>query len=55
VVITGSAADGPELAKHARSKQARHDLKERAKDPKDELELVDAGRALLPALEQITR
>jgi hypothetical protein len=52
VVITGSAADGPELAKHVR---ARHDLKERAKDPKDELELVDAGRALLPALEQITR
>jgi type I restriction enzyme, R subunit len=40
VVITGSAAEGPELAKHARSKQARHDLKERAKNPDDKLELV---------------
>ena len=40
VVITGSAADGPELAKHVRSKQARRELKERAKNPDDELELV---------------
>lgn len=40
VVITGSASDGPELAAHSRSKQARRELKERAKDPDDELELV---------------
>jgi type I restriction enzyme R subunit len=40
VVITGSASDGPELNKHVRSKQARRELKERAKDPDDELELV---------------
>jgi type I restriction enzyme R subunit len=40
VVITGSASDGPELARHVRSKQARRELKERAKNPDDELELV---------------
>jgi len=40
VVITGSAADGPEMVKHVRNKQARHELKERAKNPDDELELV---------------
>jgi type I restriction enzyme, R subunit len=40
VVIAGSAADGPELNKHVRYKQARHELKERAKNPDDELELV---------------
>src|SRR3954451_3092931 len=40
VVITGSAADGPELARHTRSKQSLTDLKARAKDPDDELELV---------------
>lgn len=40
VVITGSAADGPELARHVRSKQALRDLKERAKNPEDPLELV---------------
>ena len=40
VVITGSAADGPEFAPHVRSKQARRELKERAKNPDDELELV---------------
>ena len=40
VVITGSAADGPEFAPHIRSKQARRELKERAKNPDDELELV---------------
>jgi len=40
VVITGSAADGPEFARHVRSKQARRELKERAKNPDDELELV---------------
>ena len=40
VVITGSAADGPEFARHVRSKQARRELKERAKNPDDDLELV---------------
>ena len=40
VVITGSAADGPEFAPHVRNKQARRELKERAKDPDDQLELV---------------
>lgn len=40
VVVTGSAADGPELAQHVRSKQALAELKARAKDPDDELELV---------------
>jgi len=40
VVITGSAADGPELARHVRSKQALRELKDRAKDPDDPLELV---------------
>jgi type I restriction enzyme R subunit len=40
VVITGSAADGPEVARHVRSKQALGDLKSRAKDPGDSLELV---------------
>ncbi|MFZ5869143.1 MAG: type I restriction endonuclease subunit R [Actinomycetota bacterium] len=40
VVITGSAADGPELAAHVRSKQALAELKARAKDPDDPLELV---------------
>lgn len=40
VVITGSAADGPELAQHVRTKQGLRDLKERAKNPDDPLELV---------------
>lgn len=40
VVITGSAADGPELARHVRSKQALLALKARAKNPGDELQLV---------------
>ena len=40
VVITGSAADGPEFAPHVRNKQARRELKERAKNPEDDLELV---------------
>ena len=40
VVVTGSAADGPELAKHVRSKQALAELKARAKNPEDPLELV---------------
>lgn len=40
VIITGSAADGPELARRVRSKQALHELKARAKNPDDPLELV---------------
>lgn len=40
VVVAGSAADGPELARHVRSKQASAALKARAKDPDDPLELV---------------
>ncbi len=40
VVITGSAADGPELARHTRSKQALAGLKTRAKDSDDPLEIV---------------
>ncbi|MGY1814341.1 type I restriction endonuclease subunit R [Blastococcus sp. SYSU D00820] len=40
VVITGSAADGPELARHVRGKQALSELKARAKNPDDTLELV---------------
>jgi type I restriction enzyme R subunit len=40
VVFTGSADDGPELARHTRSKQALSALKARAKNPEDPLELV---------------
>lgn len=40
VVITGSASDGPEMNRHVRSKDRLHDLKARAKDPEDSLELV---------------
>jgi len=40
VVITGSAADGPELNAHVRRKERLRALKERAKDPDDPLELV---------------
>jgi type I restriction enzyme R subunit len=40
VVITGSAADEEMIQKHTRSKEARRRLKDRAKDPDDELELV---------------
>ena len=40
VVITGSAADDATLQPHIRPKQALRDLKSRAKDPADELELV---------------
>ena len=39
-VYTGSAADGPELGRHVRSKQALAELKTRAKVPNDELEMV---------------
>ncbi|GAB3129568.1 type I restriction endonuclease subunit R [Leifsonia psychrotolerans] len=40
VVMTGSAADDQALQPHIRSKQALRDLKQRAKNPKDKLELV---------------
>ena len=40
VVITGSASEGPELNRHVRSKKRLRDLKKRAKDPDDPLELV---------------
>ncbi len=40
VVITGSASDGPEMNVHVRGKDRQRDLKARAKDPEDPLELV---------------
>jgi type I restriction enzyme R subunit len=40
VVITGSASDEPALQKHVRTKEKLRELKARAKDPGDELELV---------------
>lgn len=40
VVMTGSAADEPALQKHIRNKQQLRDLKSRAKDPSDPLEIV---------------
>ncbi len=40
VVITGAASDGPEYNQHIRNKDRLRDLKERAKDPEDTLELV---------------
>ncbi|GAB2754985.1 type I restriction endonuclease subunit R [Nocardioides pakistanensis] len=40
VVMTGSAADPPEFQPHLHSKDVRRDLKLRAKDPDDPLELV---------------
>ena len=40
VVITGSAADPPEFQPHIHSKDERRDLKLRAKNPEDELEIV---------------
>jgi type I restriction enzyme, R subunit len=40
VVMTGSASDPAHFQPHLRPKQARADLKLRAKDPDDELELV---------------
>jgi type I restriction enzyme, R subunit len=40
VVITGSASDGPEYNQHIRNKDRLRDLKERAKNPEDPLELV---------------
>ncbi|MHB1164369.1 MAG: type I restriction endonuclease subunit R [Candidatus Nanopelagicales bacterium] len=40
VVMTGSAADPPAFQPHLHSKEVRRDLKARAKDPADSLELV---------------
>lgn len=40
VVMTGSAADPPEFQPHIHSKDERRDLKLRAKNPDDELEIV---------------
>lgn len=40
VVMTGSAADDASFQPHIRSKEALRNLKNRAKDPNDELELV---------------
>jgi type I restriction enzyme R subunit len=40
VVMTGSAADPPAFQPHLHSKDVRRDLKARAKDPEDSLELV---------------
>lgn len=40
VVMTGSAADPLDWQKHIRTKQARHDMANRMKDPNDELRLV---------------
>lgn len=40
VVMTSSSSDGPELQKHHTTKQERHDLADRMKDPSDSLRLV---------------
>jgi len=40
VVMTSSASDGPKIAKHHTTKEQRHALAERMKDPTDELKLV---------------
>ena len=40
VIMTGSAADGPEWQEHIRNKQRRQDLAERMKDPNDSLSIV---------------
>jgi type I restriction enzyme R subunit len=40
VVMTGSAADPPAFQPHLHSREVRRDLKARAKDPNDPLELV---------------
>ena len=40
VVMTTSASDGPKIAKHHTTKEQRHALAERMKDPTDELKLV---------------
>ena len=40
VIMTGSAADGPEWQEHIRNKQRRQHLAERMKDPNDPLNVV---------------
>ncbi len=40
VIMTGSAADGPEWQEHIRNKQRRQHLAEKMKDPKDPLTIV---------------
>ena len=40
VVMTSSASEGPEIAKHHTTKEQRHALAERMKDPTDELKVV---------------
>ena len=40
VIMTGSAADGPEWQKHIRNRERRQHLAERMKDPEDPLKLV---------------
>lgn len=40
VVMTSSASEGPKIAKHHTTKEQRHALAERMKDPTDELKLV---------------
>ena len=40
VVMTSSASDGPKIAKHHTTKEQRHALAERMKDPTDELKFV---------------
>ena len=40
VIMTGSAADGPEWQEHIRNKQRRQHLAERMKDPNDSLSIV---------------
>ena len=40
VVMTGSAADGPEWQEHIRNKQRRHELLDRMKDPSDSFKVV---------------
>jgi len=40
VVMTGSAADGPEWQEHIRNKLRRHNLGERMKDPSDPLKIA---------------
>ena len=40
VVITGSASDPEDLQPHIRNKEARDNIKSRAKNPSDELEIV---------------
>ncbi|MGO8805534.1 MAG: type I restriction endonuclease subunit R [Candidatus Bathyarchaeia archaeon] len=40
VVMTGSAADGPDWQEHIRNKQRRHDIGERMKDPSDSFKIA---------------